>query len=1120
MALGLMAAWDSGAAVYAQNVDDEVTVNDPVLRRILLRAVGKQVTDPLTRADVGSITRLNISHTSITNLDLSTLGLTSLTELNIEDNDSLPSLDLSDLTSLTRLSIRNNDALTSLDLSDLTSLTELNIDFNDSLTSLDLSDLTSLTELTMVNNSLTSLDLSDLTSLTELTMWGNDSLTSLDLSDLTSLTELTIWRNDSLTSLDLSDLTSLTELNIRRNDSLPSLDLSDLTSLTELNIGDNDSLPSLDLSDLTSLTKLNIWDNDSLPSLALSDLTSLTELTIRDNDSLTSLALSDLTSLTKLTMVNNSLTSLDLSDLTSLTELNIWDNDSLTSLDLSDLTSLTELNIWDNDSLTSLDLSDLTSLTELNIWDNDSLTSLDLSDLTSLTKLTMVNNSLTSLALSDLTSLTELTIRDNDSLTSLRFSGLCNLKYLGIIGNASLPNHDFSSLVNCVSGLHLHLQRNPSMTRVKLAGVSGLGTLEIHDNATLESIDLSDLFVPGSDGGSGRSGGRLRLISCININLRSMSTPPGDSIGEWDEYGNDNLEEITASPQTRERFPDEFDRYEEEGIDVEEDNRMPMPPDDWEPPDDLENEGEEPEGGDTEGGDTEGGDTEGGDTEGEELAQEALENLAQKALEKLAQEALEAKSKRAQSKIAKKLLKGLSRGIPYIGPAITIIDAITTMNEIIQTSDAGPTSGEEQFNNFAEALYVHHEALQNGSISWDQALLSGRHFTSPVSLSQDTSPDQDTSASPRFNALFKGTVDFSRFDDRTDDFNFDGSSTTYRLGLDVLPNPDVPLVTGLQLAFTTAHADFEDTEDFQDTVADAQGTYGLQMLSAHPFVMWNATEDLSLWASLGYGRGEIDVTIDSTADSRFDSIEGSTTTSNGNLFSVAAGAHFQVWQSAASALAIHLDGSTASFLDANTQEGRLAAQLSRDFTLNTGRLRSAADLALLLSNTDTSAVELSGSLNWLPDGGRLGGTTRARVLLLGEDRSEWGVSGSLFLRPGQEGEGLSVSLNPSFGKATASLTGLDGRETWERYNDLTELALGATPLTARFHAQVAYGFRHGNALLTPYTKLNMSDHSTVYGAGLRYALDTSLDLDLSASHRNRSSGTNDNRFFLQLRSDL
>ena len=48
----------------------------------------------------------------------------------------------------------------------------------------------------------------------------------------------------------------------------------------------------------------------------------------------------------------------------------------------------------------------------------------------------------------------------------------------------------------------------------------------------------------------------------------------------------------------------------------------------------------------------------------------------------------------------------------------------------------------------------------------------------------------------------------------------------------------------------------------------------------------------------------------------------------------------------------------------------------------------------------------------------------------------------------------------------------------------------------------------------------MSDTSTVYGAGLRYQLDDSLDLDLTTSHRQRSSGNHDNRLFLQLPSDF
>ena len=203
----------------------------------------------------------------------------------------------------------------------------------------------------------------------------------------------------------------------------------------------------------------------------------------------------------------------------------------------------------------------------------------------------------------------------------------------------------------------------------------------------------------------------------------------------------------------------------------------------------------------------------------------------------------------------------------------------------------------------------------------------------------------------------------------------------------------------------------------------------------------------------------------------------------------------------ASALHLKLDGASASFLDNNAQQGRLAAQFSRDFSLNTGRLKSSTDLALLLSSSDPSAMELSSSLNWLPTQGRLSGSTNARVLLFGGDRSEWGIGGGIVLRPGQEGEGLSLSLQPSFGQSGANKLQLFQEGGGFSYDPTQELAVGTTPLTARFHAEVAYGFRNGTALLTPYTRLDATDYSTTYGAGIRYQLDNSLDLDLSATGR-------------------
>ena len=432
------------------------------------------------------------------------------------------------------------------------------------------------------------------------------------------------------------------------------------------------------------------------------------------------------------------------------------------------------------------------------------------------------------------------------------------------------------------------------------------------------------------------------------------------------------------------------------------------------------------------------------------------------------------------------------------------------INDILINSNDPIDSG-EGFSRLAETLYIHHEALQNGSISLDQAF-SGQRFSLPFNLSQASAEDQ-VSSPRRFNALFTGGVDFTNFSDSTPSLDFDGSTTAYGLGVTAFPNPDVPLLTGLQLGFTRSDSDFENTE------ADVKGSYKLEMFSVHPSIAWDATDNLTFWSVLGYGRPNTETTIDSIDGSDVDSTEDASYSSSGDFFSFAGGANYRVWQSDASALSINLSGSTASILDVDSQEGRIAAQFSHDFPLNSGQLSSSADLALLLSNSNPSVAELSGSLNWLPNQGRLSGSTNARVLLFGGDRSEWGIGGSILLQPGQQGQGLSLALQPSFGQTNASLSHLHLDPF--SFTDPNEPALSSSPLTARFNAELAYGFPTANhALLTPYIDASLAHGSNTYTTGLRYQLDSGLNLDLSASHRQRSSGNNDSRLFLQLRSDL
>ena len=491
----------------------------------------------------------------------------------------------------------------------------------------------------------------------------------------------------------------------------------------------------------------------------------------------------------------------------------------------------------------------------------------------------------------------------------------------------------------------------------------------------------------------------------------------------------------------------------------------------------------------------------------EEITQEVAEKVVQKIIEKLRDKGRKKIGKAIVKRVAIAMVAG-PQFAPFIGLGLTISDLYDLF------SDAGIVSSEEEFNRLAEAIYIHQEALENGTITLAQAL-SGQNFTVPLSLGQSAAKDEDPCCSdntPGFNALFSGNVQFSRFDDSSGDFEFDGSTTAYSFGLDVFPRPGVPLVTGLQLAFTSSNADYEDKE------LDIKGAYELRMVTVHPTIAWDASDNLTLWASLGYGRGETELTIKSIADDIFNRVEGRSSTDNDAFFSFAGGANVKVWQSDASALTIKVDGSTASFMDDSVQQGRIAAQFSRDITLNGGRLRPSADLALLFSSSDATAAELTGGLSWLPDESRLSGSTSARVLLFGDDRSEWGIGGSLSLLAGPRGEGLSVALQPSFGQSGSTGTGLNP-DAW----DLTtpaDLARSTAPLTGQLHAELGYGFRTPNALLTPYTQLNMAHSSTTATAGLRYQLDSSLDLDFSASHRSRSSGNNDSRVFLQLRSDL
>ena len=431
------------------------------------------------------------------------------------------------------------------------------------------------------------------------------------------------------------------------------------------------------------------------------------------------------------------------------------------------------------------------------------------------------------------------------------------------------------------------------------------------------------------------------------------------------------------------------------------------------------------------------------------------------------------------------------------------------------------------------AFHGQREHLKNGSLDWWQAL-SGRNFVLPLSNLNVAQGDADaiSGENPFSTLALWGGGNYSSYRNIIADTDVDGNGFSGTIGIDLQPIPQ--LTTGLALTTSRWGLDYAT----EASGASAEGTYEIGITMVNPYVTWWATEQLSLWATVGYGRGEVKQNPDG----------GSAATRTDGLTSWAGGVRFEVvpamdpatGEGAPFGLAFKGDGATSSFLDTSVQLARLAAEVSRSFTVEGGLLSAALDLGwsirsvsdtddrdgqqqAITEKNDGGGAEVAGRLNWQSTDGSLSATVDARVLLGGSDRKEWGMGGHLRFAPSRQGgegdgEGLTLSLQPSFG-----VTGTRLEELWEIWSLSRDgdLAINNDRPTSRLDAELAYGFPLGNnALLTPYTELTWEEAANTYGTGLRYGLNTSLELDLKGTRRNRANSNTEHRFSLDVRSNL
>ncbi len=307
-----------------------------------------------------------------------------------------------------------------------------------------------------------------------------------------------------------------------------------------------------------------------------------------------------------------------------------------------------------------------------------------------------------------------------------------------------------------------------------------------------------------------------------------------------------------------------------------------------------------------------------------------------------------------------------------------------------------------------------------------------------------------------------------------------------------------------------------ETGDGRSVAATGQGGLEQTLTSLHPYLRYAVTDRLNVWGTVGYGWGELDLEMKN----------GGTVETDTRLVMGAVGSRGVVLAPAETggfALATRTDAMlTRTSADAVTgPTGNLAATEG-----DAHRVRVVLEGSRAVTWEDgrrlTPTLELGGRHDWgdaetgfgLELGGRVSyadpglgltveGTVRGLLAHEDSEYQEWGASGTIRLAPGAAGQGLALTVAPSWG-VTAS--GVDGLWTRQTTQGLVPAGNQPTP-GGRVQADVGYGVpAFGTGLVTPYAGTMLGDGAVRrYRVGTRVQVPgpgaTGLTLDLAGTRQ-------------------
>ncbi len=360
------------------------------------------------------------------------------------------------------------------------------------------------------------------------------------------------------------------------------------------------------------------------------------------------------------------------------------------------------------------------------------------------------------------------------------------------------------------------------------------------------------------------------------------------------------------------------------------------------------------------------------------------------------------------------------------------------------------------------------------------------------------------SAGPRLTAW--GRVAGTTFDGREGDLSLNGDVLTGTVGVD---GEWDRLLAGLAVAHSRGDGAFTKP----GTADRGRGDLETTLTSIHPYLRYAVNDRLDMWGVLGYGTGHMEMEVDTgeTRETDMALVMGAFG-GRGILLPAGETGGFELATRTDAMLTRTSSDAVAGMASADAEAHRLRLVLegSRGFAWPEGRrLTPTMEVGLRHDWGDAETgfgLELGDRVHYADPALGLTIDAAVRGLLAHEDDDyqEWGASGSLRLAPGAGGQGLALTLAPTWGAASSGVNGL-----WSRQTPVGLAPEGTRQTPAgQLNAEIGYGVAapFGTGLLTPYAGTVLSEGAArTYRVGgrlqMRGGWATGLTLNLEGTRQ-------------------